>query len=192
MVHSLGVVERAASRLNRMVDDLLDLSRLEARRLVLSRRPTDLVALVKASVEPIALHAADRAFDVRVEGSIPVIEVDPDRIAQVVENLLTNAVKYGAPETPIVVTVGATKEHVAVAVTNEGAGIAPEDLARLFHRFARAEEGEHAAVKGVGLGLHIARELVRAHGGEITVDSVPGAATKFRFTIPIACAMACA
>ncbi len=93
--------------------------------------------------------------------------------------------KYGAPRRPIVVEIGATLEQVRVAVTNEGAGIAPEDLPRLFGRFVRAKDATRGAVKGNGLGLYIARELVAAHGGQIAAESVPGERTTFRFTIPI-------
>lgn len=179
------LIARSAARLNRMIDDLLDLSRLEARRLTLSRCSTDLPALVRLVVGSLGSSADAHPVHVRVDGSIPLVNVDPDRMAQVMENLVSNAMKYGAPKRPIDVTIGATAEQVRVAVTNEGAGIAPQDLPHLFDRFVRTEDTRRGKMKGIGLGLYIARELVTAHGGEISAESVPGERTTFRFTVPI-------
>jgi PAS domain S-box-containing protein len=184
-VEAADAIVRAAARLNRMIEDLLDLSRLEARRLTLSRRPTDLPALVRSVALTLGASENAHPIDVRVGGSIPLVDVDPDRIAQVLENLVSNATKYGAPERPIVIEIGATPGSVHVAVTNEGTGIAPDELPRLFSRFVRTEDAARGRVKGIGLGLYITRELVAAHGGEITAESVPGERTTFRFTIPI-------
>ncbi len=170
--------------LDRMIADLLDLSRAEVGQLPLWRRPVDLTRLVRTAVERAAPAAGDRAIAVHTRGAIPTVTADPDRVLQVLENLLGNAVKYGAPGTPIVVTVERTAGDVAVAVTDQGAGIAPGDLPRLFHRFERGG-AVRDAVKGAGLGLHIARELVAAHGGHLTAASEPGAETTFRFTLPL-------
>ncbi len=181
------MIGRAAARLNRMIADLLDLSQLEARRVVLSRVPTDLVALLRTVLEPLGLRERAPPFQVHVAGGvIPRVTVDPDQgSAQVMENLLSNAMKYGAAGRPIVVEIGVAADRVGVAVMNEGPGIAPEDLPRLFCRFTRTEGATRLGVKGSRLGLYISRELVTAHGGEITAESVPGGWTTFRFTIPI-------
>jgi PAS domain S-box-containing protein len=184
-LESAETIIRSAARLNRMIDDLLDLSRLEARRLAVARRPTDLPALARSIIDLLGASDDAHPIDLRVEGSIPLANVDPDRITQVIENLLSNAIKYGAPLRPIVVEVSATPDRVRVAVTNEGAGIAPEDLPGVFARFVRTDEAKRGGVTGVGLGLYIAHELVVAHGGEITAESVPGGRTTFQFTIPI-------
>ena len=157
-------ISQAVGRLNRMVQDLLDLSQLEARRMVLTQQNVDLQSLVDRSIDLVAAGTG-RPFEVRVQGEPPRVTVDADRIAQVLDNLLTNAVKYGAAGTPIVVTIDATGPEIGVAVTNEGAGVDPEDVPHLFNRFYRVEGGRR--VKGVGLGLYIARELVEAHGGRM-------------------------
>ncbi len=149
-------ISQAVVRLNRMVQDLLDLSQLEARRMVLAQQNVDLAALVGRSVGLLSLQAADRRFEVRVRGPRPFVSADPDRLVQVLENLVSNAIKYGAPGTPIVIEIDATEAAVGVAVTNEGAGIAPAELPHLFNRFYRVEGGTR--VQGVGLGLYIARE----------------------------------
>jgi PAS domain S-box-containing protein len=179
-------IRGSVSRLNRMIGDLTDLSRLEAHRLELARERLDVRSVVRAAVERIAVDASDRSLEVRVHGAPPSAEIDPDRIAQVMDNLLTNAIKYGQPDTPVVVDVAAGEGEVSVAVTNQGSGISRDDLPRLFHRFERSEAAKHGGKGGVGLGLYITRGLVEAHGGRITVESTPGGATTFRFTLPAA------
>jgi signal transduction histidine kinase len=137
-------------------------------------------------VERMALQAPDRPFDVTAQDDAPKADADPDRIAQVMENLLTNAVKYGSSETPIVVGVTHENHDIAVAVTNQGKALAPEELPRLFERFHRTEGAKQGAAKGAGLGLYITRALVEAHGGHITAESTPTGRTTFRFTLPVA------
>ncbi len=185
VAQSMEAIARSTARVSRMIDDLLDLSRLEAHRLNLSRSPTDLVGLVRNVIEPLALEEPVQPFEVRVDGAIPTLNVDPDRIGQIVENLLSNARKYGKPGAPIVVGLGTAGRQVRVRVTNEGPGIASEALPRLFGRFVRAEDAKHSRVKGIGLGLYITRELVAAHGGDISVESIPGIKTTFQVTLPI-------
>jgi PAS domain S-box-containing protein len=179
-------IRSSAERLDRMVADLMDFSRLDARRLELVRKPVDLEAVVRGSVERIAPQAPDRPFDVEVQANTPQADADPDRIAQVMENLLTNAIKYGSAETPIVVGIGCENHDIAVAVTNQGKALAPEELPRLFERFHRTAGARQGAAKGAGLGLYITRALVEAHGGRITAESSPTGRTTFRFTLPVA------
>ncbi len=179
-------IRTSAERLNRMVTDLMDLSSLDARRLELVRKPVDVTALVRAAVERMALQAPDRPFDVTVQDDAPKADADADRIAQVMENLLTNAVKYGGSETPIVVGITYADHDIAVAVTNQGKPLAPEELPLLFERFHRTEGAKRGAAKGAGLGLYISRALVEAHGGHITAESTPAGKTTFRFTLPVA------
>ncbi len=186
---SLKYIDRirsSAERLDRMVADLMDFSRLDARRLELVRKPVDLAAVVRGSVERMALQAPDRPFDVEVQADTPQADVDPDRIAQVMENLLTNAIKYGSADTPIVVDIARENQDIAIAVTNEGKALAPEELPRLFERFHRTAGARQGAAKGTGLGLYISRALVEAHGGRITAESTPAGRTTFRFTLPAA------
>jgi signal transduction histidine kinase len=188
MRRAIGQIRGSVGRLNRMIGDLMDLSRLEASRLELSRVRLDVPAVVHAAVERFAVDAGDRGLEVRVRGAPLLADIDPDRIAQVMDNLLTNAIKYGRPETKVVVDVEGREGEVSVAVSNQGSGIARDDLPRLFHRFERTEtvkQGRKGIVAGVGLGLYITRGLVEAHGGRITVQSTPGGTTTFRFTLPV-------
>jgi PAS domain S-box-containing protein len=179
-------IRAAAQRLHRMVGDLMDLSRLDAHRLELVRQSVDVPALVSAVVERVALQAQGRAFDVSIPGPVPDVDADPDRIAQVMENLLTNAVKYGKGGTRIITSVSREDGEVAVAVTNEGRPLTAEELSRIFERFHRTASAKLEGIQGVGLGLYITRSLVEAHGGRITADSTPAGVTRFRFTLPVA------
>jgi PAS domain S-box-containing protein len=181
-------IRGAAQRVDRMVGDLMDLSRLEARRLELVRERVDVAALVRASVERAALEMPDRPVELQVAGDVPVADADPDRLAQVLENLLTNAVKYGDGGTPIVVAVGRDDAQIAVSVTNRGKPFAPDELATLFQRFQRTDSAKLQRIKGSGLGLYITRSLVEAHGGRISVESPSHGQITFRFTLPAAAA----
>jgi PAS domain S-box-containing protein len=179
-------IRASAQRLSRMVDDLMDLSRLDAHRLELVRRNVDMPALVRDSVERIALEAPDRPFDVHVEGDVPEADADPDRVAQVMENLLTNAVKYGTNGTRISVSIEQVRCEIVVAVTNDGTALAPEELSRLFQRFQRTSSARLQGIKGTGVGLYITRSLVEAHGGHIAAETSPAGRITFRFTLPAA------
>ena len=177
-------IRAAGHRLNRMIADLMDLSRLDARRLELTLSTLDIGALVRDSLERFELEAPERSVIMRFEGDTGPVRADPDRIAQILDNLLSNALKYSTPGTPIEVTVEGKAGEVAVAVTNEGRGIAAEELPSLFKRFQRAADVRRTKIKGIGLGLYITHELVEAHGGRLSVESTPGAKTTFRFTLP--------
>jgi signal transduction histidine kinase len=170
-------------RLNRMVQDLLDLSRLDSRQFELMTGPVEIGALVKASVDDAALGAPDRPFQVRIASDLPALEGDADRLTQVLDNLLSNAVKYGRAETPITVTAERVGGAVSIAITNVGATIPAEELQSLFQRFRRTEGARQSRVKGVGLGLYISRALVEAHRGTLGAESREGMIT-FRLTLP--------
>jgi len=176
----------AARTLDRMIGDLMDLSRLEARRLQISRERVDVRDAARACVEHVALTAPDRAVELRTTGGAWTVDADPMRLAQIVDNLLTNALKYGAPGTPIVVSIDGAPSGVTVSVENRGSGISAEQLPHLFQRFHRTSDARASKIQGTGLGLYIVRELVEAHGGTISAESTPGETTTFRFTLPAA------
>ena len=183
---SLAQIETAGKRLDRMIGDLMDLSRLEVRRLELARAPTRLPPLVRASISRLELEYPAHKIEMQVRGDVPEASADPDRVAQIVDNLLGNAAKYGDPRSPIVVVLEASKREVTMSVTNAGKGIPAEEIPRLFQRFQRTGDARASRVKGIGLGLYITRELVEAHGGRIHVTSTPGETTTFTFTLPVA------
>ncbi|MFO0578732.1 MAG: PAS domain S-box protein [Polyangia bacterium] len=181
-----GQIAQSAERLSGMINDLLDSSRLEAGQLSLTLRRTDLASLLRDSIERSELEVPDRRFELCIAGALPLLRVDGERITQVMDNLLSNAMKYGEPETPITVSAEARAQQVEVRVTNTGSGITAEDLPHLFQRFHRTASARHSSIRGIGLGLYIVKQLVAAHGGQITVDSTPGGATTFAFTLPAA------
>ncbi len=182
---NVDAIARAASRLDRMVEDLLDVSRLELGRLELTRHDVDVVELARHSVDRAAFGASDRTFEVDAPTPVPSVSLDEDRISRVMDNLLSNAIKYGRAGTPVVVRVAASDAEVVVDVTNRGEGIPASELPLLFERFGRTASAARAGVPGMGLGLHIVRKLVAAHGGRVECDSTPGATTTFRFALPI-------
>ena len=197
----LGVLERQAKRagcdladgfeharagvkqLDRMISDLLDASRLEAHRLTLTRTPTDLSALVRSVVERAPEDLRPR-LRLEPHEPIPPIDVDADRIGQVLANLLASSAKYGSPDTPIGIELASGDGEARVAVVNRGPGLAPDDAEQLFRRFYRAPDVRAGELSGLGLSLYTTRTLVEAHGGRIWLESSPGEATAFRFTLP--------
>ncbi len=173
----------ATGNLNKMVNDLLDVSRLDARRLNLERRPVDLPTLVRGAVRRMVWMTGERRVRVEARGEIPPMLVDPGRVEQVLGNLISNAARYGDPGAEILVEAVREGEGVCVSVTNRGPGIPPEQLPRLFARFYRADEVREERSSGLGLGLYISKGLVEAHGGRLWAESAPGLTT-FRFTLP--------
>ena len=182
----LGMLQRiqsAAGTLKRMVNDLLDVSLLEAHHLKLERTQVDPSALARETVRRLTHLTGDR---VQITESDPQLRmcVDPMRIEQVLVNLLSNAVKYGDPHAPIYLRIDRAATEVRIAVTNHGKGIPADELPRLFDRFARSRTTTGSGVPGLGLGLYITKELVKAHGGRIWAESDPGKTTTFHIALP--------
>lgn len=175
-------IRRAAERLDRMLHDLTDLSRLEARRLDVRPRPTDLRALIDDIVMRSPL-----TIEVTETGARRGVEVDPARLEQVLDNLLSNAAKYRRPETPVEIALEWRADDVIVSVTNEsqGAGLTDDDAAHVFDRFVRSKAAKSSGASGLGVGLYIARGLVEAHGGRMWVDTGRPGRTSFALALPV-------
>ena len=169
-------------RLERMVNDLLDASQLEARRLRIVAERLDVGALVRDIAE--RFPASGRVRFQAPESYRLFVQGDAQRLEQVVSNLLSNATKYGEPGAPIQLEVSLAPGQAKVSVTNGGPGIDADELPLLFERFARSRTVTPTATRGLGLGLYIAKGVVEAHGGRIWAESVPGRTT-FHFTIPL-------
>ncbi|MGK4005798.1 PAS domain S-box protein [Sorangium sp. So ce1036] len=186
MEKQFGRISSSVEWLRRMIDDLLDASRIEARQLSLEVRPVDLRAQLEEILERSAAATEGHAVGMDVQGDVPAVLADPGRIEQIVTNLLSNAAKYGEPARDILVAVRAEGPCAQVSVTNWGRGIPEAFIPHLFKRFWRSPESGAHRVRGVGLGLYITQGLVEAHGGTISAESSPGGATTFRFTLPFA------
>ena len=177
-------IASAGSTLARMVDDLLDLSLLEARRLELQRRWVNPRTVVTEAIGRLAHVTSGHRVRLVQEHDVADVFADPMRIGQVLSNLLSNAVKYGEPGTEIEVRLEERETEVLISVTNQGRGIQPEEIPRLFSRFMRTKETRGSTVPGLGVGLYIARELVEAHQGRIWAESMPGKTTTFHVALP--------
>ncbi|MEV6975645.1 ATP-binding protein [Kitasatospora sp. NPDC093806] len=192
----LETVDADADRVTRLIAELLDISRIDAGRLELRKQVVDLAAAVRRHVErKVATGIPEERFDIRVSEPLTVLWADPDKVDQVLGNLLENAVRHG--EGTVTIEVAPAKEVVeapvwerpgtpprivegtAVTVSDEGSGIPEESMPRVFTRFWRGSKRG-----GTGLGLYIVKGIVEAHGGSIRVDRAPGGGARFRFILP--------
>jgi PAS domain S-box-containing protein len=181
----LEVVQRNSKRLRRLVDDLLFISKVQAGKFSLSPRELDLRDLVIECVEGVAPHAKDNGLELVIEvDSIPQVVGDPDRLGQLLDNLLTNAVKYTPAGERVGVRLYSEGGTTVTEVTNTGVFIPEEERGRLFERFYRRSDASEREPAGVGLGLSIAESIARAHGGSIGVRSSRETGTMFRVELP--------
>ena len=180
------VIDQQADRMDDLVADLLDAGRIDAGKLSVEPEPREVAALVEQARMAFQSAGARQAMRIDLPADLPAVMADERRIVQVLGNLLSNAARHAPESSPIHVGAVRAGLEVAVSVTDEGRGIPPERMARLFRRYADAAgpDGERA---GFGLGLVICKGLVEAHGGRIRAESaVPGLGTRFTFTLPVA------
>jgi two-component system phosphate regulon sensor histidine kinase PhoR len=186
--HFLSIVHDEALRMQRIVEDLISLSRIEAERFV---QPTEAVALAPLIEQALAgvRHDADaRGSDLvcRIAPGLPPIAADPGEILQLLDNLLTNAMRYGEPGTPVTLTTEAEAGMVHLAIADRGEGIAPEHIPRVTERFYRVDTSRSRSIGGTGLGLSIVKHIVERHRGRLTIDSEQGVGTTVHVRLPIA------
>jgi len=182
----MASIEGETDRLIRLVNDLLVLSRADSQALILQRERFDLTDLAHACADELAASAAAHRVAVIVAGQPTRVDADPDRVRQVLVNLLDNAIRYSPPGEAVRVTVSAAPGSAAVSVQDRGPGIPAAEQARVFERFYRADKARARDAGGAGLGLSIAQTLVEAHGGHIMLESRAGQGTTVRFTLPAA------
>ncbi|OEU96755.1 PAS domain-containing sensor histidine kinase [Streptomyces oceani] len=179
----LETVDADASRVTRLIAELLDISRIDSGRLEVRREPVDLAAAVRRHVRAhtAAGEPSDR-FEIRVAPALPELWADPDKVDQVLGNLLENAVRHGAGTVTIEVTAtrGPPEEGTEVIVSDEGPGIPEESMSRVFTRFWRGSRRG-----GTGLGLYIVKGIVEAHNGRISVSRAASGGAEFRFILPV-------
>lgn len=178
----LETVDADANRVTRLIAELLDISRIDSGRLELRRQPVDLSAAVERHIQALmATGLAPDRFLVRTRQPVPAVWADPDKVDQVLGNLLENAVRHGEGTVTIEVAPATSDEKgTAVTVSDEGPGIPEESMGRVFTRFWRGSKRG-----GTGLGLYIVKGIVEAHGGTITVGRGPGGGAEFRFILPV-------
>jgi signal transduction histidine kinase len=186
-VETVEVILDNSRHLVRLLNDLLDLARSDAGRLVIRPEPTDLTPLIEDTVRLMRAQtdADDQRLTASIEPDLPLVEAEADRIRQVLVNLLTNAHEYSPEGASIAVMARAAGAEVEIAVTDNGPGIPPDQLEHIFERFVRGEAGLTQRVGGTGLGLPISKSLVELHGGRLAVESTVGAGSTFSFRLPL-------
>lgn len=184
----LSIIERNAERMGRLVDDLLELSRIEAGEFRLHLEPLRMAEAVEQVLAAHRKTAAEKRIRLSAElpETLPQVVADRSALEQVLTNLIGNALKYSPDEASVTVRAMAQGDRVHISVEDTGPGIGPQHLPRLFERFYRADAGRSRKLGGTGLGLSIVRHLVGAMGGRVGVDSTPGVGSNFHFDLPSA------
>jgi signal transduction histidine kinase len=183
--HNAGVVDRTAALLTRLVEDLLDLARLDAGHITVEPQPISAARLLADAVD--ARRADAETKQIRITTSFDdhlPLNADPERLRQVLDVLLSNAIRYTPAEGSVTVCAVAAGDQLAISVTDTGIGIPAEQYPKLFSRFFRAGNAVRQSSKGTGLGLAVSKAIVEAHGGTITARPEPGGGTTFAVTLP--------
>lgn len=184
----LTIVHDEARRMQRVVEDLISLSRIEAEKFTTPTEAIDLEQLIEVSVESAKRMAEDRrsTLDCKIEPDLPHIAADGSQILQVLDNLITNALRYGEPGTPVTVSAALEDEMVRLTVADQGEGIAPEHVKRLTERFYRVDTSRSRSLGGTGLGLSIVKHIVERHRGRLSIESKVGKGTTVQVLLPVA------
>ncbi|HZP97472.1 MAG TPA: ATP-binding protein [Candidatus Limnocylindria bacterium] len=186
---TLELAQRQARRLGRLIDELLDVSRLQLGRVELQPSEVDLVNAVREVIDRMRLLSSTHHIELDSDVASVIVTADPDRIDQVFENLIGNAVKYSPDGGDVRVLVRTTGDEVHVAIRDEGIGISRDELDRIFTLFYRSPDPRASHVGGLGLGLYISREIVTRHNGRLWAESGDSGST-FHVTLPLASARA--
>ena len=182
----LEIIHGESGRLEMLIEDLLDLSKIEKEGYSLRLQTVNVQDIIERSIRSVSGRLKNREMTIRSECPPDLcVKGDPERLVQVLVNLLTNAVSYSKPGTPIGVTATVSEGMASIAVTDQGIGIPAEELPRLFERFYRVDRARSRDSGGTGLGLSIVKHLVELHGGTISVKSEPGKGSTFTVNIPL-------
>jgi PAS domain S-box-containing protein len=184
----LQIALNNCERLVRIINDMLDVAKIESGNITLHQKACQVAELVRQSVQ--VVEGAARTANVTLEVSMPAtlqpVMVDPDRIVQALVNLLSNAIKFAPEASTITIRASGNAQMVTLSVADQGEGIAPENLSRLFRKFQQVDSSSSRKRGGTGLGLAITKALIEQHGGRIMVDSEVNKGTRFTFTLPVA------
>jgi len=180
----LDRVDRLVKQLTGLVSDMLDLSRIETDRLDLKRKTVVLNALVTEVIEDFRMTAPERDITITQSEEL-VTQLDHDKIAQVLINLISNAIKYSPAKSPINIEISKSDQNGMVSITDQGIGIAEKDHKKIFERFYRVEGKDEKHFSGFGIGLYLAHSIIERHGGKLTIQSTPQKGSTFTFSIPL-------
>jgi len=186
----LAIADRNLKRLSRLINDLLDLSKLEAGRMELKKENVIIERIFTEVMETLDTWAKAKSVELKkaAEEGLPEVPADPDRLTQVLTNLVGNAIKFTPQQGSITLKARLNKEAgcIEVRVSDTGIGISPENIPKVFDKFYQIGERVSTDISGTGIGLSIAKEIVELHGGKIWVESKKGEGTTFAFTLPLA------
>lgn len=182
----LTIMQEESARLGRLIDDFLDLQRIESGRQQYKFEDGCLGELLRRSIEVFEGAPEGHQFWLELPGSLPGVRFDSERIQQVMANLLSNAVKYSAPDSAIEVQAGYAAGEIRISVRDRGPGIPAQAIPKLFTRFYRVDQEASRQAGGTGLGLELVKRIVEAHGGRVGVESTVGEGSTFYFTLPVA------
>lgn len=180
----LKAIEEEADRLNKLVGNLLYASRIQAGGLQMEITPLDLAPLIERVAERLRVKNAEAVITLDLPAHLPPVMADRERIAEVLQNLLENAIKYSPGQAQITVTCQAMGDEVIISISDRGMGISLREQAGIFERFQRAGNSKEGTIQGAGLGLYICRAIIEAHGGRIWVESTLHSGSTFSFSLP--------
>ncbi|MGA1840311.1 MAG: two-component system histidine kinase PnpS [bacterium] len=182
----LRIIYSESNRLSNLIDDILNLSHIESGGLTLDLKSCDIPSIINKVISGLKKQAEDKSIKIEtyIPDGIPKIKADDARIAQVLLNLIDNAIKYSQAGSAVRVSVENKNEHIRIEVSDTGDGIPEKDLPRIFERFYRVDKARSRQLSGTGLGLSIVKHIVQAHHGEVSVESILDQGSAFSFTIP--------
>lgn len=182
----LSIALRNSERLTAIVNDLLDLKKIEAGKLKIMCTPIDLIAMIRQSIEENKMYTEKQQINVQFSPAESTLWIkgDPARLGQVMANLLSNAAKFSPPGSTITVTAKKTGARIQVCVIDQGIGIPESARGNIFSKFTQVDSSTQRGQNGTGLGLFITRQIIELHGGTINFDSEAGQGTRFHFELP--------
>jgi len=181
------VITREGERLSRLIDNVLDFSRIEGGRQTYDMTPTAVEPLIRATLEAFGYPLAQQGFkvEVSVAADLPEVTMDADAVGQALANLIDNAIKYSGDDRALTIDARIAEGRLVIAVSDRGLGIAPEEQAKIFEKFYRVGRSDTQGRRGSGVGLALVRHIVEAHGGTIAVESAPGDGSRFSLCLPL-------
>ena len=181
------VITREGERLSRLIDNVLDFSRIEGGRRTYEMTPTPVEPLIRGTLETFEYPLAQQGFkiEVSVGPDLPEVPMDADAVGQALANLIDNAIKYSGDHRALTIDARVVDGWLVIAVTDRGLGIAPEEQAKIFEKFYRVGRSDTQGRRGSGVGLALVRHVAEAHGGDVTVESAPGEGSRFSLRLPL-------
>lgn len=179
------ILDEQVLRLDRLVEGVLNISRLEGGELVVQKEPTSVLPVVKQIVEQTRARSGERPIHLPLKPGLPLVYTDRQHLSEILTNLLDNADKYSPPGSEVSIDVRANETEVVLSVHDAGPGLSENDLSRVFEKYYRADGSDSQTAYGYGLGLYVCRSLVETLGGRIWAENHPDGGAVFSFSLPV-------